>query len=199
MKAVIATNNPKKLAEMRAILSDLDFELLSMDEAGLKLDIEETGLTFEENARIKALAVMNASGLCAISDDSGLAVKALGGAPGVFSARYGGGACETDLDRCRFLLSELGERPDREAEFVCCVCCVFPGGEMIETRGVCRGEILSAPRGEGGFGYDPLFYLPEQGLSMAQLDEGKKNRISHRGAALAEFREELCVREKRTD
>ncbi len=191
MRAVIATNNKNKLREIREILKGTHIEPVSLEEAGIRIEVEETGSTFEENARLKAVTVMRATGMCAIADDSGLSVYALGGAPGVFSARYGGEACRTDADRCALLLSEMEGKADRGAEFCCCVCCAFPDGGMIEAKGTCRGVIHTSPLGEDGFGYDPIFLVPELGRTMAQLGSEEKNRISHRGEALANLRKAL--------
>jgi XTP/dITP diphosphohydrolase len=179
VKWVVATGNPGKLKEMQSYLTDLDLEwALKPDE----LDIEETGETFLENARLKASQVAQALGEWAIADDSGLAVDALNGAPGLYSARYG----TTDADRIQRLLTELGDRPDRSAKFICAVAIARPDGSIaIETEGWCPGEILYAPRGEGGFGYDPIFYVPEEGMTFAEMPAATKHRISHRGQAFA--------------
>ena len=189
MKAVLASHNKKKMKEMREILSRLGVELLSQAEAGVDLEPEETGATFEENARIKARAVMEASGLPAIADDSGLVVDALGGAPGVHSARYGGEGLD-DTGRWRLLLENMEGQARRTCRFVSVICCAFPDGSEIVSRGKCEGELALAPSGEGGFGYDPIFYLPELGRTMAQLTAEEKNRISHRGNALRAFQKE---------
>jgi XTP/dITP diphosphohydrolase len=188
---VLASNNPKKLAELRTILADLSLELLSQREAGLLLEAEETGATFEENAFIKAHAASEALGLPAIADDSGLCVDALGGAPGVLSARYTGRHDDTDEARCRFLLEKLRDEEHRAARFVSCICCRFPDGAVLRARGECGGEILREPRGTRGFGYDPVFLPTGESRSMAELSAEEKNRISHRGRALRQFREEL--------
>lgn len=189
MKLVMATRNRKKLRELREILTDLGIEVVSQQEIGFDLEVEETGTTFEENARLKARAVMEASGLPAVADDSGIAVDALGGRPGVYSARYGG--VETDAGRNALLLREMEDRTDRGAAFVAAVCCVFPDGREITVRGECRGQLLREERGTGGFGYDPLFYLPEFGMTMAEMTPEAKNGISHRGRALRLLKAEL--------
>lgn len=188
MKLVLASNNEKKLCELRQLLADTGVELLLMRQAGCTFEIEETGTTFEENARIKAEAVCAATGLAAIGDDSGLCVDALGGAPGVYSARYTGRHDDPDEARTRLLLQNLAGVSDRTAQFVCCICCVLPDGTHLETRGVCRGEILQQPRGTGGFGYDPVFRVEGDSRSMAELTAQEKNAVSHRGRALKEFK-----------
>ena len=189
MKAVLASHNKKKMKEMRQILSRLGVELLSQAEAGVDLEPEETGTTFEENARIKARAVMEATGLPAIADDSGLVVDALGGAPGVYSARYGGEGLD-DSDRWRLLLRNMEGKTLRSCRFVSVICCAFPDGTELMSRGVCEGEVAYEPRGEGGFGYDPVFFLPGLGRTMAELTAEEKNGISHRGNALRAFQTE---------
>jgi XTP/dITP diphosphohydrolase len=191
MKFILASNNPHKLGEFRAILSHLDIELISQREAGLFFEAEETGSSFAENARIKARAAVEASGLPAIADDSGLCVDALGGAPGVLSARFTGKHGDSDEARYRFLLEKLEGAEKRSARFVSCICCLFPNGEALEARGECEGEILSEPRGTNGFGYDPVFRPKGYTCSMAELSPDEKNRISHRGRALMRFKEEL--------
>ena len=189
MRAVLASHNQKKMKEMREILSSLGVEVISQAEAGVDLEPEETGITFEENARIKARAIMEASGLPAIADDSGLVVDALGGAPGVYSARYGGEGL-SDTDRWKLLLKNMEGKEDRACRFVCVICCALPDGSEVMSRGEVQGVVAQAPDGDGGFGYDPVFYLPEKGCTMAQLPAEEKNAISHRGNALRAFREE---------
>ncbi|MEM6425958.1 MAG: RdgB/HAM1 family non-canonical purine NTP pyrophosphatase [Cyanobacteria bacterium P01_D01_bin.128] len=186
---VVATGNPGKLAEMRGYLAELDWQLQLKP---TDLDIAETGQTFAENARIKALSVAVAMRVWAIADDSGLAVKALNGAPGLYSARYG----KSDRDRIARLLRELGATgsADRSAQFVCALALARPDGTIAaEAEGICRGEILTAPRGNGGFGYDPIFYVPEQGKTFAELTPDEKDRISHRGVAFARLMPQLKV------
>lgn len=190
MKFVLASKNPNKLAEMREILGQLGIEVLSEAEAGVDVKVEETGSSFEENAVLKARAVCKAAGIPAIADDSGLCVTALGGGPGVYSARYGGAGL-TDEGRYKLVLECMKGEMDRSAKFVCCVCCIFPDGDGVGARGECPGLITYAPRGEGGFGYDPVFFVPELKKTFAQLTPEEKNAISHRGKALAEFRERL--------
>lgn len=190
MKFVLASQNKKKLEEMNAILSDLGIEVLSEIQAGVDVEVEETGATFEENALLKATAVMKASGLPAIADDSGLCVDALGGAPGVYSARYGGEGLD-DAGRSRLVLENVRGQLSRACGFVCAICCVFPNGDTLTARGECRGTLAYAPRGENGFGYDPIFFLPEEKKTFAQLTAEEKSRISHRGKALREFAQVL--------
>lgn len=190
MKLVLASKNKKKLVEMNAILSQLGVEVCSEAEAGVDVDVEETGTTFEANSLLKARAVMEASGLPAVADDSGLCVDCLDGAPGVYSARYGGGGLD-DTARYRLLLENLRGQPDRRAKFVSVITCCFPNGVVLSARGECPGVIAGEAAGEGGFGYDPVFFVPELGKTFAQLTAREKNAISHRGKALAAFREKL--------
>ncbi|HEY9879919.1 MAG TPA: RdgB/HAM1 family non-canonical purine NTP pyrophosphatase [Leptolyngbyaceae cyanobacterium] len=182
---VVATGNPGKLKEMQAYLNDLDWTLvLKPDE----IDVDETGTTFIENARLKASEVAKATGQWAIADDSGLAIDALNGAPGLYSARYG----SSDADRIERVLRELGDTTDRGAQFVCAIALARPDGSIaLETEGICRGEILTAPRGTGGFGYDPVFYVPETGLTFAEMSPEEKEACSHRGIAFKQLMPEL--------
>ena len=190
MKLVLASDNAHKLVEFRELFRGTDVELLSKKETGFTDEVAETGATFEENAYIKAEAVMRATGLAAIADDSGLCVDALFGAPGVNSARYTGSHDDSDADRYTLLLRNLGDEENRSARFVSALCCVFPNGDTLRARGVCEGEILHSPRGEHGFGYDPVFRPEGFQCSMAELTMAEKNAISHRGRALAKFKEE---------
>ena len=191
MKLVLASKNKKKLVELNAILSQLGIEVCSEAEAGVDIDVEETGITFEENSLLKADAVMKASGLPAIADDSGLCVDALQGAPGVYSARYGGEGLD-DMARTRLLLENLrGAGGSRTAKFVSVITCCFPNGDVISARGECPGTIAFAPMGEGGFGYDPVFFIPDLKKTFAQLTAEEKNAISHRGRALENFKVKL--------
>ena len=189
MKAVIASNNPNKLREMKDILSAAGWELMSQREAGCHVEPEENGATFEENSRIKAAAVMEVTGLPAIADDSGIEVDALDGAPGVHSARYGGDACPDDESRNDLLLANMASVPEenRTARFVSVITMVWPDGKTVSARGELEGAILHQRRGTGGFGYDPLFYIPGEGCTMAELSPERKNRISHRAKALQGF------------
>lgn len=193
MEFIIATNNKKKLREMGAILEKLGVRALSLAEAGIESDAEETGTTFEENSRIKALAAMRVANLPAIADDSGLEVDALGGEPGVYSARYGGDKCRDDIERYEYLLENMKDVPDdeRQARFVSVITCVFPDGREISARGEIEGEILRAPRGVGGFGYDPIFFVPEEGMTTAEMTQERKNEISHRAKSLRIMAEKL--------
>ena len=189
MRFVLASNNPGKLREMREILSELGVEVLSQREAGISVEPEETGTTFAENALIKARAAMEASGLAAIADDSGIVVEALGGAPGVYSARYGG--CATDEERTRLLLKNMENEEHRAAKFVSDIAVVFPNGDELVTAGECAGELTREPRGENGFGYDPIFYMPCFGRTLAEVTAEEKNGVSHRGRALRAMKEKL--------
>lgn len=189
-KFVLATHNPGKLAEMRAILSTLGVEAVSPAEAGVEVDVEETGTTFAENAMLKAKAVCAAAGLPAIADDSGLCVDALNGGPGVYSARYGGEGLD-DRGRRMLLLRSMRGQTTRAAHFTCAVACAFPNGDTLTAEGRCDGAIAFAPLGEGGFGYDPVFLIPEKGKTFGQLSPEEKSAISHRGKALAAFAEKL--------
>ncbi len=198
MKVVLASQNKKKIVEMREILSKMGVEVLSQAEAGVNLEPEETGTTFEENSRIKAKAVMEATGLPAIADDSGLMVDALGGEPGVYSARYGGEGLD-DTGRWQLLLKNMAGETNRACKFVSVICCCFPDGAEILARGECPGILAQGPSGDGGFGYDPIFYLPQLGKTMAQLTPEEKNKISHRANALARFQIEWEKQHNGTD
>ena len=190
MKLVLASKNAHKLVEMKDILSQLGVEVVLESEAGVDVDVEETGATFEENAYLKAHAVMEASGLPAIADDSGLCVDALNGAPGVYSARYGGPELD-DAGRYKLLLENMRGQLDRRCKFVSAICCCFPNGDRVEARGECAGTLAYAPKGEDGFGYDPVFFVPGLKKTCAELSPEEKNAISHRGNALKAFREKL--------
>lgn len=193
MRVILASNNENKLREMQQILSPLGWEILRQKDVGLHLDPDENGETFEDNSRIKAEAVMQASGLPAIADDSGVSVDALNGAPGVHSARYGGAACNTDEDRNQFLLKNMEQVPDgsRGAKFISVITMAYPDGRIVSARGELAGEILRQEQGNGGFGYDPLFYIPAEGCTMAELTPERKNEISHRAVALQNFVNQL--------
>lgn len=188
MRAVLASHNQKKIRELREILSGLGVEVLSQADVGVSLEPEETGTTFAENARIKAEAVMRATGLPAIADDSGLMVDALDGAPGVYSARYGGPGLD-DTGRWQLLLRNMEGQIDRACRFVCAICCCFPDGTELTAYGECPGTVAHKAHGDGGFGYDPVFWLPQYGKTMAELTPEEKNAISHRGKALRAFKE----------
>ena len=187
---VIATNNAHKLHEIRDILENDRRRFVSMKEAGIATDPEENGTTFEENALIKARAACRASGLPALADDSGLEVDFLNGEPGIRSARY----CEgSDADRVVYLLKKLENVPaeQRGAQFVSAIACVYPDGTEFAVRGICRGVILTENRGQGGFGYDPVFFVPEEGETFASMPQARKNAISHRANSLKITKEEL--------
>lgn len=188
MKMVAATNNKGKLNELVSILSKLGIEVISLEESGYYEEIEENGKTFEENALIKAEAVMRVTGLAAIGDDSGLEIDALNGEPGIYSARYAkpGLRKKTVLDKLRGVPEKK-----RTARFVCAIACVLPNGEKIITRGICEGKILNECRGEGGFGYDPIFYVPEYRQTFAEMPAELKNRVSHRARAIQLMAEKL--------
>lgn len=189
MKFILASHNKGKLAEMQKILGELGVEVVLQSDLGLDLEPEEDGETFTENARIKARAVMEASGLPAIADDSGLCVDALNGAPGVYSARYGG--LDDDAARCHLLLQNMRGSMTRAAHFHTSVVCLFPDGTELAAEGECPGTIAYAPMGDGGFGYDPVFFVPGLRKTFAQLTAEEKNAISHRGNALRAFAVEL--------
>ena len=189
MKLLLATENQGKLREMRALLPP-EIEIISPSELGLTLEVEETGYTFEENARLKAENACRLSGLPSVADDSGLCVDALNGAPGVHSKRFGDEALN-DTGRNKLLLEKLANTENRRAKFVSVIVCRFPDGGEISAHGECRGEITHKPRGENGFGYDPVFYVPPLGKTMAELTSGEKNEISHRGKSMRLFAEKL--------
>ena len=192
MKVVLASKNQHKLVEMRDILSAQGVEVVLESDVGVDVAVEETGTTFEENSMLKARAVMEAAGLPAIADDSGLAVDALNGAPGVYSARYGGEGLD-DVGRYRLLLENMRGQLDRRCWFVSVITLCMPNGDVITARGECPGTLAYAPQGENGFGYDPVFFVPEKKKTFAQLTPEEKNAISHRGRALAVFQEKLAA------
>lgn len=191
-KIIFATQNEGKLKEIRAIFAELDLAVLSMKEAGIDIAIEETGTTFEENAVIKATAVARAAQTLALADDSGLEIDYLNKEPGVYSARYAGEDTPYEIKN-QMLLDRLAgvEESQRTARFVCAVAAAFPDGRVFTVRGTMEGSIGFAPAGENGFGYDPIFYLPECGCSSAQLTMEQKNALSHRGKALRAIKEVL--------
>ena len=193
MKVVLASKNPHKLVEISKITEKFGFELILQSELGIDIDVEETGTTFEENSFIKAEAVMKATGLPALADDSGIAVDALNGEPGVYSARYGFDDTLDDWGRLELLLKNTEHVPDgqRQAQFVCVITMVTPEGKTIQARGEIHGELLRAPVGKNGFGYDPIFYYPPMGMSTAEMDPEAKNQVSHRGNALRVFYDKL--------
>ena len=189
MKICAATGNAGKLRELRRILEAQGHEVVSQKELGITIEPEETGTTFEENSRIKAVAVMQACGLPAVADDSGLMVDALNGEPGVYSARYGGPDCISDSDRINYLLKKLENVPEgkRTAKFVSVITLVTPDGKEIVARGECPGHILFERHGNGGFGYDPVFFAEDAGCTFAELAPEQKNQVSHRARALRAF------------
>lgn len=195
MELIVATRNRGKVAEFAKLFAEYDVVLLPLDAIGLDIEIEETGTSFAENARIKAQTIYTLTGKASVADDSGLCVDALDGRPGIYSARYGGSVLHSDTERCLHLLEELKDVPmdKRTAHFHCAICCVMPD-LTIETAGDCHGRILTELRGNGGFGYDPLF-LPdtfaESGRSFGELSQNEKNSISHRGEALRSLYEHM--------
>lgn len=192
MRLAIATNNKNKLREIRAILGDNFEQLLSLDELGIDVEIEETGATLEENALIKARAIVNLTGLPSIADDSGLLVDALDGAPGVYSARYAGEEHD-DSKNNALLLKNLQGKP-RTAHFSSVIALCYPDGSYLTSEGSVNGEILQEERGENGFGYDPLFYSYELEKSFAEASPEEKNSVSHRGRALHAMLDKLKAR-----
>ena len=193
MKVVLASKNKHKLVEISKITEKFGFDLVLQSELGVDVDVEETGTTFEENSFLKAEAVMKATGLPALADDSGIAVDALNGEPGIYSARYGFDDTLDDWGRLLLLRKNTEHVPDgqRQAQFVCVITMVTPEGETIQARGEIHGELLREPRGENGFGYDPIFYYPPFGMSTAEMSPEDKNQVSHRGNALKVFYEKL--------
>lgn len=189
MKLVLATNNQGKVREFARILEPLGIEVMTQKEAGVHLSPEENGKTFAENARIKALAVHRATGLPTVADDSGLCVDALGGEPGVYSARYYGEETPYEEKNRRLIEAVNASGKARTARFVAHITCVLSEEQILDCEGVCEGQIGHAPAGDGGFGYDPIFYVG--GKSFAQLDGQEKDAISHRGKALQKLYEQL--------
>lgn len=191
-KIIFATGNEGKMKEIRMIMSDLDVQVLSMKDAGITADVEENGKTFEENAAIKASAIMELSGEIVLADDSGLEVDALNGEPGIYSARYMGyhtSYHEKNQSIIRRLEGKTGR--ERAARFVCAIAAALPDGRVLTTRAAMEGEIGYEEKGENGFGYDPIFYLPEYGCYSGELSLEAKNRLSHRGKALRLMKDEI--------
>ncbi len=188
-RLLLATGNRAKLYELKSLFQDLPYELVAPSEVGISTELEETGSSLEENARLKASLYAARSGLIALADDSGLEVDALGGKPGVLSARYAGKNA-SDADRINYLLFQLKEVPweKRQARFRCLIAIAIPDSQVELFSGECQGIITFKPKGEGGFGYDPIFYLPQLGKTMAELPLEVKNRVSHRGRAAAKAR-----------
>ena len=194
-KIIFATSNEGKMKEIRMILADLNREVLSLKEAGIQADIVEDGKTFEENALIKARTVHKLTGALVLADDSGLEVDYLGGEPGVYSARYMGEDTSYDIKN-RSIIDGLDQAvgTQRSARFVCAIAAVFPDGEEAVTLGTIEGEIAREPKGDGGFGYDPIFFVPEFGATTAQLTPKQKNQVSHRAKALKEMKEVIRIK-----
>ncbi len=189
-RIIFATSNEGKMKEIRMILKDLDYDIISMKEAGILTDIVEDGKTFEENAIIKAKTIMEMTGEMVLADDSGLEVDAMEKAPGIYSARFLGEDTSYDVKN-NYILDRLKGLPQKErsARFVCAIACAFPDGEVVTTRAAIEGFIGEEIAGENGFGYDPIFWVPEYGCSSAQLTTEIKNKISHRGKALDAMKE----------
>jgi len=194
MRLIIATGNEDKVREIDEILEGTGFEAISMKQAGYSPDIVEDGKTFEENALKKAMAVHELSGEYVMADDSGLCIDALDGAPGIYSARFCG-EDSTYEEKFKKIFEMLADVPEEErtAQFVCAIAVVKPDGTSFTVRGECRGVLHEKPAGENGFGYDPIFYVPEFGMTTAQMDPEVKNSISHRGRALRAMVEKLTV------
>ena len=188
-KLLLATNNTGKVKEYRSLLQGIPFELVTPKEMGIPMDVEETGTTYEENARLKACALAKSSGLLALADDSGIEVDALDGEPGVMSARYAGEDA-SDAERVNYMLAKLKDVPkeNRTARFYCVIAIAQPGGQVQFCDGECQGVIAFEPQGVKGFGYDPIFFFPERGKTMAELPIEIKNQISHRGRAAQKAR-----------
>ena len=193
MKVVLASKNKHKLEEISQITEKFGMELVLESDLGVDIDVEETGSTFEENSFLKAEAVMKATGLPALADDSGIAVDALNGEPGIYSARYGFDESLDDWGRLQLLLKNTEQVPDerRQAKFVCVISLVRPELEFFEARGEVLGMLVRTAAGQGGFGYDPIFYYPPLGKSLAELTPEEKNQVSHRANALQVFYQKL--------
>ena len=193
MRVVLASKNKHKLEEISQITQKFGIELVLQSELGVDIDVEENGTTFEENSFIKAEAVMKATGLPALADDSGIAVDALNGEPGIYSARYGFDESLDDWGRLLLLLKNTEHVPDgqRQTQFVCVITMVTPDAQVIQARGEIHGELLRAPVGENGFGYDPIFYYPPYGKSTAEMTPEEKNQVSHRANALKVYYEKM--------
>ena len=194
-RIIFATGNQGKMKEIRTIMENLDVEVLSLKDIDLEVDINENGTTFEENAIIKAKTIMELTKEIVLADDSGLEVDYLGKAPGVYSARYMGEDTPYSIKNNHIIKKLEGvEGEDRSARFVSVIACVFPNGEVLTTRGTIEGRIGYEEKGENGFGYDPIFYVPEYDCTTAELSLEEKNKISHRGKALETMKEELRKR-----
>ena len=186
MKFALATKNKGKIREICDIMHRLGFKVVTCEELGIDIEVEETGTTFSENAFLKATAICEASKLPSIADDSGICIDALDGAPGVYSSSFGGEGL-SDSERCEFMLTAMKNMKQRGAKFVTHIVCVFPNGNSLEAVGECRGTILNEAVGTSGFGYDPIFQAEGYNKSMAELSAAEKNQISHRGKALRNF------------
>ena len=191
LKLVLASQNKHKLEEFSRIMKPLGIEVISQKDAGVDVDPDENGTTFAQNAMIKAKAVFEKCGAAVVADDSGICVDALGGEPGIYSARYGGDTSMTDNDRLELLLKNMKDVPDgkRGAHFACAIACIMPNGDEIVTEKHCYGTIAHEKSGDGGFGYDPIFLV--DGKSFADIPGEEKDKISHRGQALRDFAEKL--------
>ena len=191
-RMIFATTNEGKMKEIRMIMADLGMEILSLKDLGIKVDIEENGTTFEENAIIKAKAICEMTGEMVLADDSGLEVDYMDKAPGVYSARFLGEDTSYTVKN-NYIIDKLAQAKgeERSARFVCVIACAFPDGKVITTRGTIEGQIGYEEKGENGFGYDPIFFLPERGCTTAELPTEEKNKISHRGRALTAMYEKL--------
>lgn len=194
-RILFATGNEGKMKEVRMILADMELEPVSMKEAGICIDIAEDGTTFEENAAIKARTIMELTGEMVLADDSGLEIDYLNGEPGVYSARYLGEETPYTVKNNHIIeLLKDAKGEERSARFVSVIACAFPDGEIITVRGTVEGIIGYEEKGENGFGYDPIFYIPELGMTTAELSPEQKNEISHRGRALRLMKE--CLKER---
>ena len=192
VKILLASQNSGKLREIQAILRDLPIQIVTPADLGIQLDVAETGSTYAENAALKSKAYADVCGCITLADDSGLEVDALNGAPGLYSARYAPDPVATDADRRAYLLENLvGQPRPWTARFRATIAITLPSGETHFANGACDGEIIPQERGEGGFGYDPVFYIAEKDATMAELAEDEKNRISHRARALEKAKEIL--------
>ena len=190
MKFVIATGNPGKVKDFNLILSLMGHEAVSLKDMGICCDVEETGTTFKENSYIKAKAIYDMVKLPTIADDSGLCVDALGGAPGVYSARYGGEGLD-DHGRCLKLLEAMENEENRKAYFKSAICCILNDETVIEVEGECEGVLLREISGTNGFGYDPMFYVEKFGKTFGEISKEEKNEISHRRMAMDKLKKEL--------
>ena len=195
MKLIIASNNAHKIREIKQILGDRFEEVLSLREAGIDHDTVEDGVTFLQNARKKAVEIAEISGCCAIADDSGICAHALNGEPGVYSARYSGGHGNDEANN-QLLIKNLRDKADKSAHYACAIVLAYPDGTTVSAEGEMHGQVIDTPRGENGFGYDPIFFLPEYGKTSAEISPEEKNRISHRAKALNALVEKLNKGEK---